>query len=73
MLVWYVGECMVSIINIKIGRSKNLPLSIPNYSANQLLTFSRYSVKVRDSLYTTVIIWVNITLNHIDTRTILPR
>ena len=30
-------------------------------------------IKVRESLYTRVIIWVNIVLNHIETIVILPR
>ena len=51
--------------------SQNLPLGIKS-SASQILIFGAY-VKVRESLYTQVIIWINTTLNHIDARGILPR
>ena len=43
-----------------------------NCYTNQILIFGGY-VKVKESLYTRVIIWVNTILNHIDTSTILPR
>ena len=40
--------------------------------SSQILIVGGY-VKVSESLYTLVIIWVITILNHIDTRTILPR
>ena len=43
-----------------------------NCNTDQMLTFVGY-VKVRESLYTHVIIWVNTILNEIDTRTIWSR
>ena len=39
---------------------------------SQMLILGGY-VKVRDSLYTRVIICVNTIVNHIDTRVVLPR
>ena len=40
-----------------------------NHNTNQILIFGGY-VKVRESLYTRIIIWVNTILNHIDTKLI---
>ena len=75
MLDPYIGECM-GIINQKptsTMASKNLPThGCQNCNANPILIFSG-CLKVRESLYTEVIIWVNTILNHIDTMVILPR
>ena len=49
--------------------SKNLPMGIENCDTSQMKIFGGY-VKVRESLYTRVIIWVHTILNHIDTRAI---
>ena len=70
MLVWYIGEGMVSITNINNG-IKEPTCGYQNYNSSQILIFDGY-VKVSESLYTQVIIWVNTSLNHIDTREILP-
>ena len=70
MLVWYIGEGMVSITNINNG-IKEPTCGYQKYNSSQILIFDGY-VKVRESLYTQVIIWVNTSLNHIDTREILP-
>ena len=71
MLDQYIGECMVSIININNG-VKEPTHGYQNCNTNQILIFGGY-VKVRESLYTQVIIWVNAILNYIDTRLTLPR
>ena len=47
--------------------SKNLPMVI------KMVMISDGYVKVGEALYAWVIIWANIVLNHIDTRTILSR
>ena len=47
---------------------RNLPVGISSY----ILKFGEF-VKVRESLHTWVIIWINTIPNHIDTREILPR
>jgi hypothetical protein len=52
--------------------SKNLLMGIENCSSGHTLIFGGY-VKVRESLYTRGVIWVNTILNPIDTRAILPR
>ena len=70
MLHQYVGECMVSMININNGKER--PCGYQNCDPNRILIFSGY-VKVRESLCTRVIIWVKTILNHIETRAILPR
>ena len=71
MLDQYIGECMVSIININDGiKEPTWEYQICNTS--QKLIFGGY-VKVRESFYTQVIIWVDTILNHIDTTVILPR
>ena len=62
---------MVSIININNG-IKEPTHGYQNCNTSQILIFGGY-VKVRESLYTRVIIWVNTILNHIDTREFLPR
>ena len=60
------GECMISINNINNGVKEPTCL-YQNCHTNQILIVSGY-VKVRESLYTRVIIGVNTILNHIDTR-----
>ena len=63
--------------NALFSRSFDMLLSLLEVSTclldltSQILIFNGY-LKVRESLYTQVIIWVNIILNHIDTRLILP-
>ena len=42
-----------------------------NYNSSQILIFSGYA-KVKVSLYTQVILWVNAILDHIDTTMFLP-
>ena len=71
MLVWYIAECMVSIININNGIKKSLRV-YRKCNINQMLTFGGY-VKARKSLYNRVIAWVNTILNHSEARAILPR
>ena len=71
MLNWYICECMVSIINIDNGIKE--PTCGNQYChANHILIVGGHG-KVRESLYSQVIIWVNTILNHIDIRAILPR
>jgi hypothetical protein len=62
---------MVSMINTNNGITDST-LGYQNCSASQILIFGAY-VKVRESLYTRDIIWINTTLDHIDTRGVLPR
>ena len=62
MLCWYIGECMVSIININNGINEP---THGYHNTSQNLTFCGY-VKVRESLYTQVLIWVTTILNDID-------
>ena len=62
---------MVSIINFNHG-IKEPTHGYQNSNTSQILIFGEY-VKVRESLYTQVIIWVDNIMNHIDTRVILPR
>ena len=63
-----IGECMVSIINIKNG-IKELTRRYQNCNTSQILLFGGY-VKVRESLYTRASIWVTTILSHIDSREI---
>ena len=51
---------------------KEPTLQCHNCDSSQILIFSRY-VKVTESLYARVIIWVNTILTHIDTRMLLPK
>ena len=69
---------MLSIINIDNGNNK-LIHGCHNCSTTHnliLMMFVGY-VKVRESLYALVIIWVDTSLNHVDTRVVpghfLPR
>ena len=49
-LIWYIDECMVSIININNGIVEPT-CGYQNCIASQIVIFSEY-VKVRESLYT---------------------
>ena len=70
MLDRYIGESMVLIINM--NNSIKEPIrGYQNCNLNQILMFGEY-VKMRESLYTRDIVWVNTILNHIDIRMILP-
>ena len=71
MLVWYISECVVSIMNINNG-IKELTCGYQNCNTSQVLIFGGY-VKGRESLSTLVIIWVNTIVNHIDIRATLTR
>ena len=71
MLVWYIGKCMESLINIDNGIQEPTH-GYQNCNTSQILIFGGY-FKVRQSLYTRVIICINTILNHIDIRVILPR
>ena len=63
---------MASITNISNG-IKEHACNYQNCNSSQLLIFGRY-VKVRESLYVQVVIWIDtMSLNHINTRVILPR
>ena len=57
---------------VPIVLSKNLPVDTKIVKSSQILLFGGY-VKVKESFYTRVIIWVITILNHIDTTAILPR
>ena len=61
----------VTIINISNGIKEPI-YAYQDCNISQILIFGGY-VKVGESLYILVVIWVNIILNHIDTRAILPR
>ena len=71
MLVYYIGESMVPIINIDYYGIKELTRGYQNCDYNQILICSVY-VKVREWLCTQVIIWIDTILKHIDTREIVP-
>ena len=60
---------MVSIISI-YNNIKESTRGYQNCNPSQTLIFGGY-VKVRESLYTRVIIWVTTILNHIDTMRLL--
>ena len=62
---------MASLININNG-IKEPTCGYQNCKSCQILIFGGY-IKVRESLYTLIIIWFNTFVNHIDTRAILPR
>ena len=62
---------MVSIININNG-IKEPTSGYQNYITTQILIFGGH-VKVRESLFIRVIIWVYTISNHINTMAILPR
>ena len=66
MLVLYVSECVVSIMNIN-NDIEELTGGHQNCNTGQILIFGWY-VKGKESLYTLVIILVNTIVNHIDTR-----
>lgn len=60
MSVWYMSDCMVSIININNG-IREPTCGDQNYNTSQKLIFGGYG-EVRVSLHTQFIIWVNIIL-----------
>ena len=62
---------MVSIININNGIEEPT-CGYQTCNTSQILIFGGY-VKVRESLYARVIVWVNTILNRIDTRVDTPR
>jgi hypothetical protein len=62
---------MVSIININHGIQEHTH-GYQNSNTSLVLIFGGY-VKVRESLYAQVLIWVKINLDYIDTRVIVPR
>ena len=68
-----LGECMMSVI--KINNNITDPTCESRYQYCNVEENSVFDgcVKARESLYTQVIIWVNTSLNHFNTRTILPR
>ena len=56
VLVWYIGECMISLmIDINNG-IKELTHGYQNCNTNQIMIFGGY-LKAWESLYTQVIIW----------------
>ena len=71
MLYPYIGKSFIAIINNNDG-IKELTHGYQNCNTSQMLMFGGYP-KVEESYYSRVVIWVNIMLNHIDTRAILPR
>ena len=69
-LVWYIRECMVSIININNGINE-LTRGYQNYNTIQILISNRYVNVSLVSLCALIIIWIDIILNHTNTRVIL--
>ena len=69
VLVCDIGKCTVSIINIFNG-IKEPTRGHQNCNPSQILDFGGY-VKVRESLYTRVIIGVITILNHMDSMRLL--
>ena len=67
----YTCECMVSIININ-NDIKEPTHGCQNCNTRIILISGAY-FKMKESLYSQIIVWVNTILNHIDTSTILPR
>ena len=57
--------------HIKDG-TKVLTHGYQKFNTSKLLIFDEY-VKMRESLYTRVIIWVNTILNHMNNKEFLPR
>jgi hypothetical protein len=72
VLVYYVGESMVQIINIIYNGIKEPTCGYQNYNYNKILIVVVY-IKVRESLCTRAIISINTILKHVDIREILPR
>ena len=64
-----IGESIVSLININNG-IKEFTFGCQICNNILMLIFNGY-FKVRESLYTQVVIWVDLILNHVDTRAIL--
>ena len=71
MVRYDIGDCMISIINLK-NDIKETTCGHQNCHTSQILIFGGY-VKAREPLFTQIIIRVNAILNHIDTRVFLPR
>ena len=69
MLGWYIGECMVSLININ-NDIKELACGYQNFHTAQILIFNEY-VKVRETFCTQVINCVHIIMSHSDTWVIM--
>jgi hypothetical protein len=67
MLDYYIIECRVSIININNDIKKAYSVN-----TNQIMVFDKL-LKVSESLYSHIVIWINTILNPIDTRTNLLR
>lgn len=63
MLDRYIGEHMVSIYNINTGTYQ----LVSKFKYHSNIDAGRYC-KMREALYTQGIIWINIILNHIDTK-----
>ena len=66
-----IGECLASIININNGIEEPTH-GYQHCNTSQILIFGGY-VKVRERLFTRVIVWVDTTVNHIDTWASSPR
>ena len=60
MLVWYIGECMILIINTSANQKPNLnlPRGHQNCNTKQILVYGGHS-KTSESLYARFIIWVH--------------
>lgn len=71
MLVWYIGECKVSIINMNNG-IKGPTCGYHNCNSTQKSIHGRY-VKVKESFHTLVIICFDTILDHVHIREISPR
>ena len=73
VLVWYIGEHMVSIINTNNGIKEFTFGYQIIIHVKYILIFGEH-VKVRESLYIIrVIIWINTTPNHFHTRSVWSR
>ena len=71
MLGHYIGGCMVSISNINNG-IKEPTHGYQICNTNHIFILGGY-LRLKKSLYTQVIIWISVILNHIDTKVILHR
>lgn len=71
VLVWYIGECMLSIINID-NDINELTYGHQNCHTIHIVITTMHVgyAKVGESLYPWVVIWVNTILNHVHTRVI---
>jgi len=70
VLVWFIGKCMVSTININYGIKKPSP-GYQKCNTSQELIFGGYA-EVSESFCIQIIIWVYTIVNHTNTRMILP-